>query len=157
MADADDHSRSRPRVVRRVRRRTPTVIQWHYESFAVPAAAELIASSAACAQQAFAIDTLLAMQFTSKSTPRSTRCGSAPAVRELSRSPGEPPRYADGERDGGADGESDDGEPETGRCDLFPLRDITKAASGSGSPSKQYQRITACASATRESTPSRAL
>ena len=62
---------------------TPTVIQWHYESFAVPAGAELIGSSEACAQQAFAIDTLLAMQFHIEIDAANTRCGWSASQREL--------------------------------------------------------------------------
>lgn len=40
-----------------------TVFQWHYESFGLPAGAVLLASSPACAHQAFAIGPHLAMQF----------------------------------------------------------------------------------------------
>ncbi len=43
----------------RVRR----VFEWHSDSFALPAGAELLAGSAACAHQAFAIGPHLAMQF----------------------------------------------------------------------------------------------
>jgi GMP synthase-like glutamine amidotransferase len=39
------------------------VFEWHYETFALPAGAELLASSAACANQAFALGPHLAMQF----------------------------------------------------------------------------------------------
>ena len=42
---------------------TPTVIQWHYESFGIPAGATLLASSASCANQAWALGPHLAMQF----------------------------------------------------------------------------------------------
>jgi GMP synthase (glutamine-hydrolysing) len=42
----------------------PTVYQWHSEAFALPAGAELLASSAACPHQAFALGPhQLAMQF----------------------------------------------------------------------------------------------
>lgn len=47
-----------------------TVYQWHYDSFVeLPAGAELLASSAACAHQAFAIGPHLAMQFHIEITP----------------------------------------------------------------------------------------
>ncbi len=39
------------------------VFEWHRDSFALPAGAELLASSVACAHQAFAIGPHLAMQF----------------------------------------------------------------------------------------------
>lgn len=39
------------------------VFEWHRETFALPAGAELLASSAACAHQAFALGSHLAMQF----------------------------------------------------------------------------------------------
>ncbi len=42
---------------------TPTVIHWHYESFSVPAGATLLASSAACPNQAWTMGPHLAMQF----------------------------------------------------------------------------------------------
>ena len=42
---------------------TPTVIQWHYESFGIPEGATLLASSASCANQAWALGPHLAMQF----------------------------------------------------------------------------------------------
>jgi len=42
---------------------TPVAMQWHYDCFAVPAGAELLASNDGCAHQAFAISKLLAMQF----------------------------------------------------------------------------------------------
>lgn len=42
---------------------TPTVIQWHYEAFTIPAGAVLLASSAACPNQAWAFGKHLAMQF----------------------------------------------------------------------------------------------
>ena len=42
---------------------TDTVIHWHYESFSIPTGATLLASSAACPNQAFAIGKHLAMQF----------------------------------------------------------------------------------------------
>ena len=42
---------------------TQTVYHWHRESFELPAGAELLASSAACPNQAFAIGRHLAMQF----------------------------------------------------------------------------------------------
>jgi GMP synthase-like glutamine amidotransferase len=69
---------------------TPTVIQWHYESFAVPAAAELIGSSDACPQQAFAIDTLLAMQFHVEIDAAKHALWLSASQRELARLPGEP-------------------------------------------------------------------
>ena len=40
-----------------------TVIQWHYEAFDVPSGAELLARSAACPVQAWALGPHLAMQF----------------------------------------------------------------------------------------------
>jgi GMP synthase (glutamine-hydrolysing) len=40
-----------------------TVYHWHYESFELPAGAQLLASSAACGNQAFSIGRHLAMQF----------------------------------------------------------------------------------------------
>jgi GMP synthase-like glutamine amidotransferase len=40
-----------------------TVFQWHQETFDIPAGAELLASSAACPHQAFALGPHLAMQF----------------------------------------------------------------------------------------------
>jgi len=43
--------------------RALTVYHWHQESFALPAGAELLASTAACPNQAFAIGRHLAMQF----------------------------------------------------------------------------------------------
>ena len=43
--------------------RTPMVIHWHYDTFDIPAGAELVASSGACVNQAFAIGNCLAMQF----------------------------------------------------------------------------------------------
>lgn len=42
---------------------TPRVIQWHYEAFSVPAGATALASSPACATQAWALGPHLAMQF----------------------------------------------------------------------------------------------
>jgi len=42
---------------------TPTVIQWHYESFSIPADATRLASSPACPNQAWAMGPHLAMQF----------------------------------------------------------------------------------------------
>lgn len=42
---------------------TPTVIQWHYETFSIPAGATLLASSKACTNQAWAMGNHLAMQF----------------------------------------------------------------------------------------------
>ena len=42
---------------------TPTVIQWHYESFDIPEGAHLLASSTACPHQAWAMGPHLAMQF----------------------------------------------------------------------------------------------
>ena len=42
---------------------TPIVIQWHYETFSIPAGATRLAGSAACPNQAFAIGPHLAMQF----------------------------------------------------------------------------------------------
>jgi GMP synthase-like glutamine amidotransferase len=41
----------------------PTVYQWHADTFGMPAGAVLLASSEACAHQAFAIGPHLAMQF----------------------------------------------------------------------------------------------
>lgn len=40
-----------------------TVFQWHYEAFSLPAGASLLASSAACPHQAFALGPHLALQF----------------------------------------------------------------------------------------------
>lgn len=42
---------------------TPVVIQWHYETFTIPDGATLLASSAACKNQAWALGPHLAMQF----------------------------------------------------------------------------------------------
>jgi len=43
---------------------TSTVIHWHYDTFAIPSGAELVASTDACANQAFCIGSQhLAMQF----------------------------------------------------------------------------------------------
>jgi GMP synthase (glutamine-hydrolysing) len=42
---------------------TATVIQWHYESFSIPAGATRLAGSAACPNQAWALGPHLAMQF----------------------------------------------------------------------------------------------
>lgn len=42
---------------------TPTVIHWHYETFSIPEGAVLLASSAACPNQAWALGNNLAMQF----------------------------------------------------------------------------------------------
>lgn len=42
---------------------TPTVIQWHYEAFSIPAGATRLASSPACPNQAWAMGPHLAMQF----------------------------------------------------------------------------------------------
>jgi GMP synthase (glutamine-hydrolysing) len=42
---------------------TPTVIQWHYESFNIPAGATRVATSPACPNQAWAYGKHLAMQF----------------------------------------------------------------------------------------------
>jgi len=42
---------------------TPTVIQWHYESFTIPAGAVRLATSSACPNQAWAYGPHLAMQF----------------------------------------------------------------------------------------------
>ena len=42
---------------------TPTVIQWHYESFSIPKGATLLASSPTCPNQAWAMGPHLAMQF----------------------------------------------------------------------------------------------
>lgn len=44
-------------------RRVATVFQWHRESFELPAGAHLLAGSAACPRQAFAIGPHLGMQF----------------------------------------------------------------------------------------------
>lgn len=41
----------------------PVVMQWHYEAFALPPGAVLLASSTACPHQAFALGPHLAMQF----------------------------------------------------------------------------------------------
>ena len=50
--------------------RTPTVYQWHQDSFTeLPPGAELLASSATCAHQAFALRQHLAMQFHIEITP----------------------------------------------------------------------------------------
>ncbi len=49
---------------------TPTVYQWHQDGFvALPPGAELLATSATCAHQAFAIGPHLAMQFHIEITP----------------------------------------------------------------------------------------
>ena len=42
---------------------TPTVIQWHYDSFSIPTGATLLAGSESCPNQAFSIGKHLAMQF----------------------------------------------------------------------------------------------
>lgn len=42
---------------------TPTVIQWHYDTFSVPPGATLLATSDACPNQAWAMGPHLAMQF----------------------------------------------------------------------------------------------
>ncbi len=42
---------------------TPVVIQWHYEAFDLPEGATLLASSAACPNQAWSMGPHLAMQF----------------------------------------------------------------------------------------------
>lgn len=42
---------------------TPVVMQWHYESFAVPTGATLLATSNSCPNQAWAMGPHLAMQF----------------------------------------------------------------------------------------------
>ena len=42
---------------------TDTVIQWHYETFSIPAGATRLAGSAACTNQAWAMGPHLAMQF----------------------------------------------------------------------------------------------
>ncbi len=48
----------------------PTVYQWHYDSFvALPPGAQALASSPACAHQAFALGPHLAMQFHVEITP----------------------------------------------------------------------------------------
>ena len=44
-------------------RSTATVFQWHYDTFDLPPGATPLARSAACANQAFAIGSALAMQF----------------------------------------------------------------------------------------------
>ena len=50
--------------------RTPTVYQWHQDGFvALPPGAQLLASSEACAHQAFALGPHLAMQFHIEITP----------------------------------------------------------------------------------------
>jgi GMP synthase (glutamine-hydrolysing) len=62
--------------------RSPTVYQWHQDSFVVlPPGAELLASSPACAHQAFALGPHLAMQFHIEITPAK--------VDEWSANPGE--------------------------------------------------------------------
>ncbi|MBX3611519.1 MAG: type 1 glutamine amidotransferase [Hydrogenophaga sp.] len=54
--------------------RLPTVYQWHYDSFVeLPAGAELLAGSPACAHQAFALGRHLAMQFHIEITPQKIR------------------------------------------------------------------------------------
>lgn len=68
----------------------PTVIQWHYESFALPEGAALIASSDACTHQAFAIDTLLAMQFHIEIDAAKHALWLSASQRELARLTGEP-------------------------------------------------------------------
>jgi GMP synthase (glutamine-hydrolysing) len=40
-----------------------TAFQWHYETFSLPEGVECVATNDVCANQAFACDTLLAMQF----------------------------------------------------------------------------------------------
>lgn len=67
-----------------------TVMQWHYEAFALPAGAELIAASDACPQQAFAIDTLLAMQFHIEIDAAKHALWLSAAQRELARLTGAP-------------------------------------------------------------------
>lgn len=42
---------------------SPVVIHWHYETFSIPQGAALLASSAACPNQAWAFGKNLAMQF----------------------------------------------------------------------------------------------
>jgi GMP synthase (glutamine-hydrolysing) len=42
---------------------TRDAFEWHYETFSLPSSAQLLAGNEVCAHQAFAIDTLLAMQF----------------------------------------------------------------------------------------------
>ena len=42
---------------------TPVVIQWHYEAFTIPERARLLATSEACANQAWCLGPHLAMQF----------------------------------------------------------------------------------------------
>ena len=54
----DEHARHWFREVR-----SPTVFQWHYEAFALPSGAKRLASSAACANQAFAVGPHLGLQF----------------------------------------------------------------------------------------------
>lgn len=62
--------------------RTPTVYQWHQDSFVtLPPGAELLASSATCAHQAFALGPHLAMQFHIEITPAK--------IREWLQTPGE--------------------------------------------------------------------
>lgn len=54
--------------------RSPTVYQWHYDSFVeLPAGAELLASSPACAHQAFALGPHLGLQFHPEITPAKIR------------------------------------------------------------------------------------
>lgn len=43
--------------------RSPRVFQWHYEAFELPRGAQVLATNAACAQQAFSLGPHLAMQF----------------------------------------------------------------------------------------------
>lgn len=66
----------------------PTVFQWHEEAFELPAGATLLAGSAACAHQAFAIGVHLALQFHLEIDADKLRRWTAadtPAHRELHR------------------------------------------------------------------------
>ena len=53
---------------------TGQVIQWHYESFSIPMGATRLASSAACANQAWCIGPHLAMQFHIEIDEHKARC-----------------------------------------------------------------------------------
>lgn len=66
----------------------PTVFQWHEEAFELPVGATLLASSAGCAHQAFAIGPHLALQFHLELDAQKLRDWTAvdtPAHRELHR------------------------------------------------------------------------
>ena len=83
----------------------PTVFQWHYEAFDLPAGAQRLAASAACPNQAFAIGPHLGLQFhvevdwpklqqwASAHDPRFAQAHSAhPSVQEAPRMLAEAPR-----------------------------------------------------------------